>query len=237
MNVLIILRLFSTIVTIMAIMACARVVQNPAPLFEPGTAPLSSSAQEYRIQAGDLLDIKFFYNSELNEQVHVRPDGRISLQLAPEIMAAGVTPAALTEQLRNKYAAVIKTPEIVVMVKSFSNQRVYVDGEVMKPGVIALTDPTTVMQAISQVGGFKDSARKNEVIVVRRAADGKAVSTVIDVEKIIDGTEMRQDIALLPYDVVYVPKSAISDVNVWIDQYIRKNIPVNIGAGYYFDAQ
>lgn len=217
---------------VMLIAACTTVVRNPAPLFVSGTAPPSVSVQEYRIQAGDLLDIKFFYNTELNEQVTVRPDGKISLQLAPEIMVAGVTAAELTEQLRKKYATVIERPEIVVIVRSFGTQRVYVDGEVFKPGLVPLTNAMTVMQALSQAGGFKDTARKHEVIVVRRGADGKAVSTVVDVEKIVDGSELHQDIDLYAYDVVYVPKSAIANVNLWIDQYIRKNIPMAIGAGY-----
>ncbi len=131
-----IVKFVSLVVTIIAIMACAPVVRNPAPLSEFGTNPSQSPAKEYRIQVGDLLDIKFFYNPELNEQVTVRPDGRISLMLATEVMAAGVTPGELTEQLRKKYATVIKTPEIAVIVRSFNAQRVYVDGEVGRPGVV-----------------------------------------------------------------------------------------------------
>jgi len=217
---------------ILVITACAPVVHNPAPLFESGNSRLSSPPEEYRIQAGDQLDVKLFYNSELNEQVIVRPDGRISLQLAPEIIAAGVTPAELTGQLKKIYASVIKNPEIVVIVKSFTAQRVYVDGEVARPGIVTLTNDMTLMQAISQVGGFKDTARRDEVIVVRRSADGKAVSTVVNVDGAIDGSDMKQDITLLSYDVVFVPKTAIANVNVWVDQYLRRNIPIPIGAGY-----
>lgn len=227
-----ILKLISTIIVIIAVTACTPVVRNPVSSTVAVNAPISSPARDYRIQPGDQLDIKFFYNAELNEQVLVRPDGRISLQLAPEILAAGVTPAELTEQLRTKYSTVIEKPEIVVIVRSFSAQRVYVDGEVVRPGIVPLTDALTLTQAISQAGGFKDSARKGEIVIVRRSADGKASYTIVDVEKVMDGSDMPQDIALLSYDLVYVPKSKISNVNVWVDQYLRRNIPIPIGAGY-----
>jgi len=72
---------------------------------------------------GDQLEIKFFYDTELNEQVIVRPDGRISLQLVHEVMAAGLTPADLTKLLTAKYAAELKKPELTVIVRSFGARR------------------------------------------------------------------------------------------------------------------
>jgi protein involved in polysaccharide export with SLBB domain len=76
---------------------------------------------EYRIQIGDQLDIKFFYNPTLNEQVTVRPDGRFSLQLIQEVVAAGLTPAALTRELTDRYALNLKQPEVTVIVRSFGS--------------------------------------------------------------------------------------------------------------------
>jgi len=84
----------------------------------------------YIIQAGDQLDIKFFYNPELNDSVTVRPDGKISLQLVDEVQAAGQTPAQLDDFLTEKYAKELRKPVITVIVKSFASQRVYVGGEV-----------------------------------------------------------------------------------------------------------
>lgn len=210
----------------LSLTGCAPAVISPVPLKAVAQMPT-----EYRIQPGDQLDIKFFYNSELNESVPVRPDGRISLQLANEIMVAGLTPAELTALLIKNYSKEIDKPEITVIVRTFNSQRVYVDGEVTRAGSVVLTDPMTVMQAISQVGGLKESARANEVIVVRKGSDNKFVSTVVDLEKVINGSDIEQDIVLKPYDIVYVPKSPIANVNLWIDQYIRRNIPLPIGLG------
>jgi len=217
--------------------ACAASVRNSSPVASTSEQMLSSPAQEYKIRAGDQLDIKFFYNPELNEQLTVRPDGRISLQLAHEITSAGLTPAQLTDLLTKKYVSELDNPEITVIVRSFSGQRVFIDGEVNKPGMLNLITPMTVLQSISEAGGVKDTAKRNEIFIIRRGLDNKPVVFVMNMEKVIDGTERSQDISLMPNDIVYVPKSSIANVNVWVDQYIRKNIPLGIGFGYNLNSQ
>jgi protein involved in polysaccharide export with SLBB domain len=220
---------------LLLLIACTHVVKNPTPLSQHSIQTSPYTEQEYRIQVGDQLDIKFFYNPELEEQVTVRPDGRISLQLVREIMTAGLTPAELTDLLTKKYAKELKMPEVTVIVRSFGSQRVYVDGEVAKPGIVPLVGFVTVLQAISQAGGMKDAARRGEVIVIRHGTANKPLTLQVNAQKVIDGTDMSQDIALKPFDIVYVPKSPIANVNVWVDQYIRKNIPISTGFGYYLN--
>ena len=215
---------------------CAPVVKNPAPMTHPEVqATLRSAEKEYSLQVGDQLDIKFYFNPELNEQVTIRPDGRISLQLVREITAAGLTPGELAELLTKKYASELKKPEITVIVRSFNSQKVYVDGEVAKPGMVPLVGTLTLLQALSQAGGVKDSARTTEVIVIRRGADNQPLAIAVNLDKAIDGTDMSQDIILRPFDIVYVPKSPIANVNKWVDLYVRKNIPISVstGFGYY----
>lgn len=198
-------------------------------------AKTAAPLQEYHIQPGDQLDIKFFYNPELNEQIVVRPDGRISLQLVNEMMAAGMTPGQLTDHLRKAYGGELKKPEVAVIVRTFNDQRVYVDGEVFKPGVVTLPGPMSVLQSIAQAGGMKESARPDEVIIIRKNGEAKPTTLVVNLEDAIDGTDLQQDIALTPHDIVFVPRSAISNLNVWVDQYIRRNVPIPIGLGYGID--
>jgi polysaccharide export outer membrane protein len=206
--------------------SCSKpIVKNPTPLGAPGTE-VTYPAPEYRIQVGDQLDIKFFYNPELNESVVVRPDGRISLQLINEVMATGRTPAELNEELKEKYSAELANPSVTVIVRSFTSQRVFVDGEVNKPAIIDLVGPTTVLHSITLAGGLKDTARTNEVVIVRRTAEKQVVTIPINLDKITDGTETRQNIELAPYDIVFVPKSAIADAAKWVDLYLRRTILV-----------
>jgi protein involved in polysaccharide export with SLBB domain len=151
-----------------------------------------------------------------------------------EIKVAGLTPSELTDSLTKKYAPELKKPEITVIVRSFGAHKIYVDGEVNKSGMFPLLGYTTVLQAISQAGGMKDAAKTTEVVILRRGADHKGLAFQVNVQKAIDGTDMSQDIALRPFDIVFVPKSAIANVNVWVDQYVRKNLPIYLSFGYFF---
>jgi protein involved in polysaccharide export with SLBB domain len=152
--------------------------------------------------------------------------------LVQEIKVVGMTPTQLTEKLTKAYSAELDKPSITVIVKTFNTHRVFVDGEVYKAGLVPLIGPMTVLQSISQGGGLKDTARTNEVIVIRRVAENKVASLVVNLDYAIDGTDMGQDILLQPNDIVFVPKSPIANVDVWVDQYIRRLIPVPFGVGY-----
>lgn len=215
------------------IAACGSTVKNipPSNPAAPGVSSAALPGEEYRIQPGDLLDIKFFYSPELNEQIPVRPDGRISLQLAQEVLAGGRTPAELTAILKETYSRELKKPDVTVIVRSFGNQRVYVDGEVGKPGLVPLTGPTTVLQAIAQSGGFVYTGNTADVVVIRRGPEGQPLAMLVNLHKVQDGSDLAQDIYLRPFDIVYVPRSAIANANLWIEQYLNRMIP-RIGFTY-----
>lgn len=200
-----------------------------------GPPPVPATLPEYTIRTGDLLDIKLYYHPTLNESVTVRPDGRISLQIIKEVPVAGMTPAALTDLLTKRYSAHLKDPEVTVIVRSFSAQRVFVDGEVAKAGEVPLVGSMSVLQAIAQAGGMRDTARASEVLVIRRAADRQATALRVNLAEALKGKDRDQDIALMPYDIVFVPRSGIAQVNTWIDQYIRKNIPIPFSVYYGVD--
>jgi protein involved in polysaccharide export with SLBB domain len=216
------------LVLFLALAACtSRIATNPAPV---PTAAATPSA--YMVEPGDDLDVRFFYNPELNEEVTVRPDGNISLPLVGEVRAAGRTPVQLESALKEAYARELRQAAITVIVKSFAGQRVFVDGEVGQPQMVKLAGSMTAMQAIASAGGFKPGARKGEVLVIRRTGAAQPQVIPLDLESTIEGTNTGQDIALQPYDVVFVPKSRIAQVNQWIEQYIKNNIPIPFGFGY-----
>jgi len=196
------------------------------------TEATSSPVKDYLIQPGDQLDIKFFYNPELNDLVIVRPDGRISLQLASEIPAAGLTPAQLTKALEKNYEKELANPGITVIVRSFSSQRVYIDGEVNKPGMVTLLGPLTVLQSIAEAGGLKDTAKTDKILIIRKSKDNKPQAIEVNLDEIRNAADGSENILLAPYDVVFVPKSTIANVNQFIDQYIRRNIPIPFGVTY-----
>ncbi len=207
--------------------AAARVTRPVPPV--PPTPTAHEEGWQYEIQPGDELSIKLFYHPALNEDVIVRPDGRISLQLVDEIVAAGRTAQEIKGLLRARYGETLEKPEVAVIVKSVGNQRVFVAGEVGRPGEQLLRGRTTALQAIAMAQGFKDSARVSEVLVIRRQPDFSPFVMKVNLKRVVDGSDMRNDIVLLPYDVVFVPRSQIANFNKFMREFVINNLPGDFG--------
>lgn len=217
----------SFLAIIISLAACApNAVVKPVPLAGMNQHAVAYPLREYVIVAGDVIDVKFAFHPEYNElNLPVRPDGRVSLQFAPDVKAAGLTPLQLRERLMRVIASELNKPEISINLRTYAAQKIFVDGEVGAPRFIEYKDATTVMTAITQVGGLRETARLSNVIVIRKDFDGKPVATMVDLRKVIDGTDFKQDIALMPMDIVYVPKSNIARVDKWMEEYITRVIP------------
>jgi protein involved in polysaccharide export with SLBB domain len=210
-------------------LACSPVAINTVDHKVLNDEAMIASQPEYRIGVGDDLEIKFAYNPELDEKIPVRPDGRISVPFAKQIKVAGLTTQEIEDLLSEKYAAELKRPEVTVIVHGFNGQKVFVDGEVFRPAIIPLLGPVTALQAITACGGFKDTARLTEVLVIRRT-QGKPMVGIIDLKKFRHNIDPSQDILLMPFDIVYVPRSKIGEVDLFVDLYIRRMIPFPLPA-------
>jgi protein involved in polysaccharide export with SLBB domain len=195
---------------------------STAPPTEAAPAASQQLVPPYLIQPGDTLDIKFFYNPELNETVTVRPDGYISLQLVNEVKAAGLQPSQLNETLTQLYARELKKPVIAVIVKTFAGQRVYVGGEVGQQGLITMPAGLTALQAVMQSGGFKNTAQPSETLVIRKGPDSRPIPVRVDLNTMLSGSTAGQDFRLQPDDIVYVPKSSIAQANLFVKQYVEE---------------
>ena len=197
--------------------------------------PRSSQPAPYFIQPGDQLDIKFFFNSELNETLTVRPDGKISLQLVDEVQAAGLKPSQLDKVLTEKYAHELEKPVITVIVKSFGGQRIYVGGEVNRQGLITIAGNMTPLQAVLNAGGFKETANPESTIIIRKGPGNKPVPIAMNLDDAMQGKTGSADFLLQPDDIVYVPKSAIAKANKFVNQYIENLLlfrGVSLGFSY-----
>ena len=202
--------------------------------------PEPQKPQEYFIQPGDQLDIKFFYNPELNETVSVRPDGKISLQLVDDVKAAGLTPSQLDEFLTHKYAKELRKPVVTVIVISFTGQVVYVGGEVNSQGLIDLTAGMTPLQAVINAGGFRETAMPEGAIIIRKDKDNRPIPVRVDLTNALYGNKAGAVYQLRPYDIVYVPKTAIAKANKFVKQYIQDLLlfrGVSLGFSYELHAE
>ena len=190
--------------------------------------------EDYYLQPGDDLGIKFFYNPELNENVIIRPDGKISLQLIDEIQAAGLTPAQLDELLTEKYSSQLKQSVITVILKSFGGQRIYVGGEVNSPQVLTVVGKVNALQAIFDAGGLRNDAKLSSVIIVSRGADNQPLARKVNLKKALKGKIPEEDYLLKPFDMVYVPKTNLAKADQFIT-HIYKFIPPRVGLGFSYE--
>jgi protein involved in polysaccharide export with SLBB domain len=191
---------------------------SPATLLPEQVDPLS-----YRLAAGDLIDVKFAHHPEENERVPLRPDGLISLQIAGDINAAGLTVAELERLIIEKSSATLRDPVVSVIIAQLAEHKVYVGGDVAKPGFVNFRDGLTPLQAVIERGGFTDTARMDEVLYVTRMG-GEIQTQRLDLEAVVQG-DSPEEIYMAPDDIVFVPKTFIGQANIWVDQWIRGLLP------------
>jgi polysaccharide export outer membrane protein len=203
----------------------ARAEQDAPPAF-------SETAPAYRLFPGDRLEVTNLSAPDLSRIVTVGPDGRIDLPLIPPVMAAERTIEELRADLVAAYALELRTPEIDVGAIEFGSQQIFVGGEVARPGVFPISGPVDALQAVAMAGGFQTSANRGQAMILSRAPGRPARMQIVDLRQ----SALRRAEAPLPvlgrYDVLYVPRSRISQVNLFVQQYVRDALPIQFSLFY-----
>lgn len=207
--------------------------QNAATPASSASAPYVQD--EYRIGPGDELNISFPNNAELNHIGPVGPDGRVPLPLLGNLLIAGDTPtqaaSMITNALRDAGIAANAVPDITIVRYGTT---VYVGGQVKSPGAIPLASGMDVLQAIIAAGGMTDTARTGQVAVIRRTPDNHANVMYFSMKGYRKGKTDGVVATLQPRDVIFVPRSRIAEVDLWVDNYINKTVPFSRGFSYSY---
>lgn len=199
----------------------------------PSNVAPALGKKEYRIAPGDNLVIKLYYHPELNTEVWVRPDGFISLELVGEINVSGYTPAEVDSVLEAKFNRKLVNPEVAVMVKNSATLKVFVGGEVQQPGLVTIDGGMTLLGAVFQTGGFKSSARLSQIVLLRKDERSAQPQTItIDVRGALQGEQALANVALQPFDVIFVPKSGVARANQFMDDFVEGLLPVSTLTGF-----
>jgi polysaccharide export outer membrane protein len=179
-----------------------------APELRPkaGTAAQAAAANgaEYKIGAQDVLRIDVWKEPEISRTAPVRPDGRISLPLINDVQAAGLTATQLAAVIADGLRKYITNPQVTVGVNEINSRRVYVTGEVTKPGAFPLLPNMSVLQALSSSGGFTQFAKLKSIYVLR-TEDGKQMKYPFNYKAVVSGKKPELNIQLQPGDVIVVP--------------------------------
>ena len=176
---------------------------NPTtPAAKPNALP--AMPPDYVIGADDVLSIVYWRDKDMTGDVTVRPDGKISLPLLNEFQAAGLTPLQLRDRLMEESRRYIEDPHITVVVHQINSRKVFITGEVAKPGSYPLNESTTVMQLIALAGGLRDYANGKKIVILR-TENGQSVSYPFNYAEVAARRNLRQNIELKRGDTVIVP--------------------------------
>ncbi len=182
------------------LVACETTKVSEAPVVPPG------SPEVLVLREGDVVKITFPGAPDLDTTQQIRRDGKISLQMAGELQAAGVTPAELEKGILKLYAAQLVSKEVTVTVQS-SAFPVFISGAVLRPGKVMVDRPMTALEAVMEAGGFNyKSANLREVSLVRNE-DGKVKHFTLDLKLVLDGKESKP-FYVRPSDIIFVPERA-----------------------------
>ncbi len=196
-----------------------------------GYATWSNDEPAYRLFPGDELDVAVPTAPELAKTVTVQPDGRISLPLIGPVMVADRTTVEAQDALDAAYASQLRRPEVFVTVKTAGPLRVFVGGDVDKPGVYDMPGDINALQAVIQAGGFKNTAKRDQVAVIRRTSGGGAMMRTVDLKQGIARPDRTDLVPLRRFDIVYVPRTGLASAGVFMQQ-IKDLIPANVGFDY-----
>lgn len=199
-------------------------------LADTAPAPIADTAP-YRIQPGDQLALRFFFNPEFDQEILVQPDGAVTVPLMGTRMVRDMSIPEVTEMVRAAYAEQLQQPQVVVQLIEAAERMVYVGGAVREPAAISYRHGLTPLEAILSTGGFTSAAVANEIILIRKDADGRPVPLVVDLEDMV--MQSGETVALRPWDIVFVPKDEVSKAGEWVDKYLRNLLLINgITFGY-----
>jgi polysaccharide export outer membrane protein len=200
---------------LVAISTLAQQDANKKPASQPDAQSAAQSAggvpqksatadPDYVIGAEDVIDINVWKEPDVSRTVPVRPDGKISLPLLNDVQAAGLTPAQLGARITASLKKYVTEPQVTVIVTAINSQRIYVQGEVTRPGAYPLLPGTTVLRGLSSAGGFTQFA-KTKGIYVLRLEDGKQAKYPFNYKDVVSGKHPEQDITLKAGDTIVVP--------------------------------
>ena len=177
---------------------------SPAANSQEQKAPSAAADSTYVIGPEDGLDISVWKEPDVSRAVPVRPDGKISLPLLNDIQAAGLTPmqlqAVVTEGLKKFFTG----PQVTVIVTQINSRRIYVMGEVARPGAFPMLPNMTILQALSTAGGFSQYAKLSGIYLLRTER-GAQVTLPFNYREVIRGRRPEQNITLKPGDTIVVP--------------------------------
>jgi len=183
----------------------ARLVEGSTHTADAIATPTYKQADTYVIGNEDILAISVWKETEISRTVPVRSDGKISLPLVGEVVAAGKTTTELQELVTDSLRPYISEPAVTVIVQEMRSKKFNILGHVQKPGAYSFSPPLTVVDAIALAGGFRDFAKSKNIYIIRTVGQGEIKRLPFNYKEVVHGIHPEQNILLQTHDTIVVP--------------------------------
>lgn len=192
---------------VLPLFGCQACQEAPTTGYEDLNREIDERLSKVGLGPGDVFEVTVYGEEKLSGVHRIAPDGAIQFPLVNRVVVEGMTASEIAEELRRRLQdGFLREPSVSVFVKEYGSKKVFVLGEVARPGTFPFTAGMNVVEAIALAGGFKDSANTNFVIVTRQTPEGERRIPVA-VEKITEG--VAQNLSLQPGDIVFVPDTLL----------------------------
>jgi protein involved in polysaccharide export with SLBB domain len=179
----------------------------------------------YKVLVNDELTLTVLGSPELSGPARVLPDGTMSVPGVGSVYVLGLDLSEVTQKVTEALGAIVRFPRASVAVTKYGDRRIFVMGEVVIPGDHEYHRGMSTLGAIAEAGGFKETGKRNSVMVMRRLGASEVVAFRVDLTDALEGKNLGRDLLVKPFDIIYVPKTFIASVNILMDQYFRQLTP------------
>ncbi len=210
---------FITAIVVFLIIVCAASAQDTTRVMRPTEdKPVLKPHTEdrYRLVPGDVVEVIYRYTPEFNQTVTIQPDGYVGLQIVGDLKLGGLTLQDALRKIVEKASVRLKEPEVNLFLREFQKPYIVVSGEVANAGRFELRENVTALQAIMISGGFKETAKSNQIVIFRRLNDEFAEVRTLNLKSIKKTTDLENDMTLRSGDIVFVPRNTLSKIERFV---------------------
>ena len=220
-------RTMATLLLLAALAGCTGQEVRPRPT--PG-APLGFSSWQdvqpaYRLGPGDKVAVRYLRTPEMDEDVVVQPDGQVTLKAGGPTPAIDLTLEEFRAAVATSSQRYLRDPAVSVGLLDATSARIYISGEVKGGGVFRVPGRMAPLEAVFLAGGFNENARRSEVVLIRRGPDNTPMLRTLDLAAALDGRLTGPDVPIYPGDILFVPRTTIAEINLWIELFIERVLP------------
>ena len=197
-----------------------------------GFAPWSNAIPPYRFGPGDKVKVQYLLTPEINETVLIAPDGAVALRTGARVVLDGRTGEEAAQAVADASRRVLTNPFVTVSLEEPGAAVAFVGGMVRRAGAYPVSGRRGIAEMIALAGGLDDSARMDQVVLIRRSAENRPMLRTVNLRGFISGQSAEADVPMTAGDIVFVPRSRIAEVGMWVNQAITQTLPFSRSFSY-----